>query len=288
MWNERLEEQATQMRRRNAAIEETIPPRAFASSYPRPALSPESRQRQRAGLDAARDHQASRARDRQADAIELPAAPSVVPDCVDPQALPPRKALGRPKGLKQMAQELYPLCPRCNGENVIRRGTPKGLQQYRCKDCKRNFAGRGVRLPEPVTVKLICYRCGAEGRNMGPSPNSGRTGYCSSCRKRFIQGGRNELAKYHLLLERRVNDLKLPDDVKAEALQMAYFRWRTSDGVLQMAYRDVIEGAGYCWTVVLRTKEAWRNARGEYRQFGSDDRTYRRVAEGQRAYDYGD
>jgi hypothetical protein len=109
---------------------------------------------------------------------------------------------------------------------------------------------------------------------MGPSPHSGRTGWCAACRKRFIQGGRNELAKYHLLLERRVNDLKLPDDVKAEAIQMAY--------------RDVIEGAGYCWTVDLRTKEAWRNARGEYRQFGSDDRTYRRVAEGQRAYDYGD
>jgi transposase-like protein len=274
MWNERLEEQAARMRRRNAAIEETVPPRAFVSSYPRPALSQESRQRQRAGLDAARARQASQARDRQADAIELPATVIPVPDHIDPQALPPRRALGRPKGMKQMAQDLYPLCPRCNGENVIRRGVPNGFQQYRCKDCKRNFAGRGVRHPEPVTVKLICYRCGAEGRNMGPSPHSGRTGYCPSCRKRFIQGGRNELAKYHLLLEQRVNDLKLPDDVRAEALQMAY--------------RDVIEGAGYCWTVGLRTKEAWRNARGEYRQFGSDDRTYRRVAEGQRAYDYGD
>jgi hypothetical protein len=109
---------------------------------------------------------------------------------------------------------------------------------------------------------------------MGPSPDSGRTGYCAICRKRFIQGGRNELAKYHLLLARRIGELKLPEDVKAE--------------VLQMAYRDVIEGAGYCWTVELRTKEAWRNARGEYGQRGSDDRTYRRVAEGQRAYDYGD
>jgi hypothetical protein len=35
--------------------------------------------------------------------------------------------------------------------------------------------------------------------------------------------------------------VKLPDDVKAE--------------VLQMAFRDVIEGAGYCWTVEFRTKE---------------------------------
>lgn len=262
------------MRRRNAAIEEAVPPQPFASSYPRPTLTQESRQRQRAGLDATRAHKAKCARDRQADAIELPATVIPVPDHIDPQSLPPRKALGRPKGMKRMAQELYPLCPRCNGENVIRRGVPNGFQQYRCKDCNRNFAGRGVRLPEPVTVKLICYRCGAEGRNMGPSPDSGRTGYCAICRKRFIQGGRNDLAKYHLLLEQRVNDLKLPEDVRAEALQMAY--------------RDVIEGAGYCWTVAIRTKEAWREARGEYRQFGSDDRTYRRVAEGQRAHDYCD
>lgn len=272
MWNERLEEYAGQMRRRNEAREKA-PERVFDPTYPRPAKTPESRQRQRAGLDAARARQVKRARDRQGDAIELPAVPSVVPDHIDPQHLPPRRALGRPPGLKQMAQDLYPLCPRCNGSNVIRRGVPNGLQQYRCKDCKRNFAGRGVRLQEPVAVKLICYRCGGMGTNLGPSPNSGRTGYCAACRKRFIQGGRNELAKYHLLLERRIGELKMPDDVKAE--------------VLQMAYRDVIEGAGYCWSVEFRTKEAWRNARGEYRQFGSDDRTYRRVAEGQHAYDLG-
>jgi hypothetical protein len=274
-----MEERAERMRRRNRAVMETVIAAAAqqgssVSTYPRPAKTSESRQRQGAGLDAARALQAARARDRQADVIELPAAAPVIPDHIDPQALPPRKALGRPKGLKQMARELYPLCPRCNGSNVIRRGVPKGLQQYRCNDCNRNFAGRGVRLQEPATVKLICYRCGGVGTNMGPSPDSGRTGYCPPCRKRFIQGGRNKLAKYHLLLERRANELKLPDEVKAE--------------VLQMAYRDVIEGAGYCWTVEFRTKEAWRNARGEYRQFGSDDRTYRRVAEGQRAYDYRD
>jgi hypothetical protein len=134
--------------------------------------------------------------------------------------------------------------------------------------------GGAVRLQEPVLVRLICYRCGAEGRNMGPSPNSGRTGWCAVCRKRFIQGGRTELAKYHLLLERRISESKLPGDVQAEALQMAY--------------RDVIEGAGYCWSVELRTREAWRNARGEYGQRGSDDRTYRRVAEGRTGFINGD
>lgn len=267
MWNERLEKAAAQMRRRNALL----PLEEFAPSYPRPPLTLESRRRQRAGLDATRARQIARARERQAEAIELPVPSPAIPDQIDPQALPPRKALGRPKGMLRMAQELYPLCPRCNGANVIRRGVPSGLQQYRCKDCNRNFAGRGVRLQEAVLVKLICYRCGAEGRNMGPSPDSGRTGWCASCRKRFIQGGRNELAKYHLLLDRRIGELKLPDDVKAE--------------VLQMAYRDVIEGAGYCWTVEFRTKEAWRNARGEYGQRGSDDRTYRRIAEGQKSYD---
>jgi hypothetical protein len=267
MWNERLEKAAEQMRARNLAAKQN----AVVATYPRPAMTPESRERQRAGLDAARVRQSARAHERQADVIELPAPEPAIPDHVDPRVLPPRKALGRPKGVLRMAQELYPLCPRCHGTNVIRRGRPHGLQNYRCKDCLRNFMGRGVRLQEAVLVKLICYRCGAEGRNMGPSANSGRTGYCAICRKRFIQGGRNELAKYHLLLERRIGDLKLPQDVKAE--------------VLQMAYRDVIEGAGYCWTVELRMKEAWRNARGEYGQRGSDDRTYRRLAEGRTAYE---
>jgi hypothetical protein len=267
MWNARLEKHAERMRRRNGASQ------AILAGPPLPPLL-ESHQRQRASLDAQRTRQARRARDRQADVIELPTAAPAIPDYIDPQVLPPRKALGRPKGLKQMAQEQYPLCPRCGGSHVIRRGLPHGLQNYRCKDCQRNFMGRGVRLQEPVEVKLICYRCGGVGTNLGLSPDSGRTGWCPSCRKRFVQGGRNELAKYHLLLERRIRELNLPQDVTAE--------------LLQMAYRDVIEGAGYCWTVEFRTKEAWRNARGEYRQFGSDDRTYRRVAEGQKAYDYGD
>ncbi len=56
-------------------------------------------------------------------------------------------------------------------------------------------------------------------------------------------------------------DLNLPGDVEAE--------------VLQIATMDVLTGKGYCWTVDLDAKEAWRNCRGEYGQRGSDHPQFR-------------
>lgn len=117
--------------------------------------------------------------------------------------------------------------------------------------------------PVSETPTLLCYRCGnTKNKPLGLSPDSGHNAHCPRCGKRFIQGGRNELAKYHLLLEQRVRALKLPKDVEAEAMQQAF--------------RDVIEGKGYCWTVEIRQKDAWHAARGEYGQRGSDHPEYRK------------
>lgn len=126
--------------------------------------------------------------------------------------------------------------------------------------------GTWLRVPRslrPETVVLLCYRCGGtDAEALGVSPNSGRIGKCRKCTKRFTQGGRNELAKYHLVLEARVRGLGLPREVEAEAMQLAV--------------RDVIEGKGYCWSVAIRQADAWRAVRGEYGQRGSDHPEYRR------------
>lgn len=202
---------------------------------------------------------------RQADAIVVELPGPAIPDVIDPLALPPRRALGRPKGVRNLPLEHMPECPRCQGTQVKRAGLARGRQVYHCHDCNRKFMGRGFRLlgPTTETPKLLCYRCGnTDTKNLGPAADSGRTGFCPQCDKRFIQGGRNELAKYHLLLEKRVKDLKLPKDVEAEAVQMAF--------------RDVIEGKGYCWTVELRKADAFKAARGEYGQRGSDHPEFRK------------
>ncbi len=88
------------------------------------------------------------------------------------------------------------------------------------------------------------------------------------CGKGFVQGGRADLARYHLLLEQRVKALKLPQDVAAE--------------VLHQAAQDVIEGKGYCWTVELHTAAAFRECRGTW-GLGSDHPAYRE-ANGQDKY----
>lgn len=239
-------------------------------SAPKKLLKPiKSPKRLQALLDSATKRTAE-ADARQANEIVVVLPGPELPAVIDPLKLPPRKALGRPKGMKDLPMEHMPLCPRCNSDQVKRAGFANGRQQYKCHDCTRRFMGQGFRLVGPKTesVTLMCFRCGStDVKSLGISPVSGRTGLCRPCKHRFIQGGRNELAKYHLLLEKRVADLKLPKDVAAEALQLAF--------------KDVIEGKGYCWTVEIRHKDAWKAVRGEFGQRGSDHPEFR-LQNGQR------
>jgi hypothetical protein len=172
----------------------------------------------------------------------------------------------------------FPPCPRCNGarpEGTIRAGFAKGIQRYRCLQCRSTFSGPTVVVKlEVQDYVMICYHCGSEKtKRQGKSSNNtrtGRMGLCLSCNRKFVQGGKKDLQKCHLILEKRINDLKLPKDVALE--------------VLQTATVDVLIGKGYCWSVELKTKEAFRNVRGEYAQRGSDHPKFREQM-GQSKYD---
>lgn len=182
---------------------------------------------------------------------------------------------GRPKGSRTLpGQEHYPACPHCNGSTpagTIRAGMANGIQRYRCKWCRSTFSGPIIRVRlEKQDYQLLCYHCGStntkrQGRGYNDS-RSGRLAHCNGCGRNFVQGGLHDYQKYHILLEKRIAELGLPVDVEAE--------------VLQMAAEDVLVGKGYCWTVKLRTKEAWRNVRGEYAQRGSDHPAFR-IQQGQ-------
>jgi hypothetical protein len=172
----------------------------------------------------------------------------------------------------------YPSCPHCSGskpEGSIRAGIYDGIQRYRCRQCNATYSGPTVVVKlEVQDYQMICYHCGSnKTKRLGKGQNkdrTGRMGECLNCRKNFVQGGVKDLQKYHLLLERRIIELKLPEDVEAE--------------VLQTAVMDVLIGKGYCWTVELKTKEAFLNTRGEYGQRGSDHPKFREQM-GQPKYD---
>jgi len=90
---------------------------------------------------------------------------------------------------------------------------------------------------------------------------SGRSGQCKNCNRKFVQGGLKDYQKYHLVLEQRILEMKLPEDVESE--------------VLQMATMDVLGGKGYCWSVELKKSQAYRNVRGEWGDHGSDHWAYK-------------
>ena len=143
----------------------------------------------------------------------------------------------------------YPDCRHCSSDAVIRAGTGTGNQRYRCLRCYRTFAEAPIKTVDYRAVwKLMCYRCGSlDTINCGPSPKTGRWGYCNVCLKKFTQGGRREVEKYHLLLQQRVKSLILPGDIAEE--------------LLQQAYTGVLEGQGYCWTIGLDIAKAKKAAR---------------------------
>jgi len=216
-----------------------------------------------------RRRQAADERRKQVHIVEPKRSPALC-EVLDPCNLPSRKTLGRPLGSKNFAFD-YPPCPHCESSAVKRAGFARGIQRYRCLSCARSFSGARI-LIEDHREKwdLMCYRCGSySARNLGASPNSGRIGFCHKCHRRFTQGGRSELEVHHLLLEKRVADLGLPKDVSEE--------------LLQQAYRDVIEGRGYCWTVLLDVRRAFRSSRGEWGR-GSDHPAFREQ-QGQNPHD---
>lgn len=156
-------------------------------------------------------------------------------------------------------------CPRCDGENTTRKGiAASGKQMHFCRDCDRYFTGSVVNRSarESVNSGLMCYWCGsADCIHQGSPASGGKSGHCQRCRKYFTQGGRLDLERYHLLLSDRIARLNLPADVALELFQTASL--------------DVLTGAGYCWTVHLNVKRAWKTSRGEFGQRGSDHPVYR-------------
>jgi hypothetical protein len=160
-----------------------------------------------------------------------------------------------------------PLCPRCDSNRIRKAGKPNGIQQFYCNECKRRFL---IHLKlKADKIPLICYRCGgsntiSKGKAYRKSRNvgSGKNGICNDCKRGFTQGGRKEVERYRLVLENRIRDLVLPEDIAKE--------------VLHMAVEDIIDGKGYCWNITLRVKEAYREIRGEFGQYGSSHYEYRR------------
>lgn len=150
-------------------------------------------------------------------------------------------------------------CPYCTGVRIVYYGSHDGKRRYRCKDCLKSFYDVGISVPK--NWRLICHRCGG-GRtsNRGIGAKGGRRGYCSSCKRGFTQGGRDELDRNGLLLKMRIDMISAPEDVKAEIAQQATF--------------DVLEGRGYCWSIELDQRRAWKAARGDS-WMGSSSAPYR-------------
>ncbi len=175
------------------------------------------------------------------------------------------KEVGRPK----TPLSDYPdKCPYCSSLRIASAGSCRGKRRYRCKGCSKTFYEVGISVPKDSG--LICHRCGS-GRvsSIGHGFTGGRRGYCPSCKRKFTQGGREELDRSGLLLQARIDLISVPDDVKSE--------------IIQQAYIDVLEGRGYCWSVELDQRRAWKAARGDS-WMGSDSTPYR-IATGERSED---
>lgn len=56
-------------------------------------------------------------------------------DCVDCCSVPVLQ-----QSAKKPENEIHPLCPNCNSDNVRKNGKYKGNQRYKCKDCQHNFS----------------------------------------------------------------------------------------------------------------------------------------------------
>ena len=46
-------------------------------------------------------------------------------------------------------------CPRCTSEDVMKYGTAKGIQVYKCKDCNRKFRNTGLAYKRQVPVEIV-------------------------------------------------------------------------------------------------------------------------------------
>lgn len=236
MWNEELEFRAAKMRQRAAEM--------FGKNWVGARLTPAQRKK---GLE--KIHAANRERGK-----------ALRNNVVEITVTEPAQRL---KNVTKLPENLpYPKCTHCTeSAGTIRAGFAHGIQRYRCITCRGTYSGPKIVIKlEPCDYDLICYHCGSKdssriGKGMSKS-RTGRMAICHACGRKFVQGGLFELQRCHLLLEDRIAKSNLPEDVEAE--------------VLQMAYVDILEGKGYTWSVELRIKEAWRNARGEYAQMGSD------------------
>lgn len=148
-------------------------------------------------------------------------------------------------------------CERCGHERIIRAGFTTGRNQiFRCKGCNSTFTDH---VRPRIDYKLVCHRCnGTDTENRGPGkqPIRGRQGFCFTCKKGFLQGGAAHLQQHYEALRQRIKATQLPADVQEEALQDAALR--------------VLAGEGYVHSIELRKSAAYREARGEYGQRGSD------------------
>lgn len=54
------------------------------------------------------------------------------------------------------------ICKKCKSEKHIKNGLVRGLQRYRCKDCKCNFTNTGIRGKHPAmkALSIILYSMG--------------------------------------------------------------------------------------------------------------------------------
>lgn len=177
---------------------------------------------------------------------------------------------GRLPGTKNFLYD-YPNCPRCTSSSVVRAGyeTKSKEQRYRCRACRKTFYAEFDVIYKPVVYHLTCYRCGGTGELLSfvrykgrRSTSAGAVGNCTSCGKKFTQGGPEHLERTMCLLLDRVEALGLPEEIQAE--------------VLQQASLEILEGLAYTWNVPLnvsRAREATRRQSRETAKFRMNERS---------------
>jgi hypothetical protein len=146
------------------------------------------------------------------------------------------------KTIKTPRYDLPP-CARCDSRLVRKDGIKRDRQHYWCGKCLRSFSEATE--PDRLPVSLVCYRCGSKDCRLRQRNRNRRAGLCAMClvcKKYFIQGGRTELDRNHLILRKRVDDVPTTSQIREELFQQAAI--------------DVLAGRGYCWNVSLNTIQA--------------------------------
>lgn len=78
-------------------------------------------------------------------------------------------------------------CNRCQSKNYIKAGSPKGKQQYRCKDCNRVFVLNSQQVWTEKDKSMICPDCESKELIKGGKRNGYQVYICKECQRTFSE-----------------------------------------------------------------------------------------------------